>query len=44
MGYSNDLRVPVVQMIESCAAARAAARQLMIGDSTAIVWRRAASS
>src|SRR5260370_3704558 len=38
MGYSNDLRVRVIQVIEGGAAARAAARQFVIGDSTAIRW------
>jgi transposase len=38
MGYSNDLRVRVIQVVESGAAARAAARQFIIGDSTAIRW------
>jgi len=36
MGYSNDLRVRVIQVVEGGAAARAAARQFVIGDSTAI--------
>jgi transposase len=38
MGYSNDLRVRVIQAVEGGAAARAAARQFVIGDSTAIRW------
>ncbi len=38
MGYSNDLRVRVIQVVEDGAAARAAARQFVIGDSTAIRW------
>jgi len=38
MGYSNDLRVRVIQVVEHGAAARAAARQFVIGDSTAIRW------
>jgi transposase len=38
MGYSNDLRVRVIQVIEGGAAARAAARQFVIGNSTAIRW------
>jgi transposase len=38
MGYSADLRVRVIQVVESGAAARAAARQFVIGDSTAIRW------
>jgi transposase len=38
MGYSNDLRVRVIQVVEGGAAARAAARQFVIGDSTAIRW------
>src|ERR1039458_9920646 len=37
-GYSNDLRVRVIQVVESGVAARAAARQFVIGDSTAIRW------
>ena len=32
MGYSNDLRVRVIQVVESGVAARAAARQFVIGD------------
>jgi transposase len=40
MGYSNDLRVRVIQVVENGAAARAAARQFVIGDSTAIRWVR----
>src|SRR5690349_25153719 len=40
MGYSNDLRVRVIQVVESGAAARAAARQFVIGDSTAIRWAK----
>jgi transposase len=38
MGYSNDLRVRVIQVVEGGEAARAAARQFVIGDSTAIRW------
>jgi transposase len=38
MGYSNDLRVRVIQVVEGGVAARAAARQFVIGDSTAIRW------
>lgn len=38
MGYSNDLRVRVIRAIEKGWAARAAARQFEIGDSTAIRW------
>ncbi len=38
MGYSNDLRVRVIQIVEDGATARAAARQFVIGDSTAIRW------
>lgn len=38
MGYSNDLRVRVIQVVESGAAARAATRQFVIGDATAIRW------
>lgn len=40
MGYSNDLRVRVIRVVESGAAARAAARQFVIGDSTAIRWAK----
>ncbi|MGO9774140.1 MAG: IS630 family transposase [Roseiarcus sp.] len=40
MGYSNDLRVRVIQVVESGATARAAARQFVIGDSTAIRWAK----
>lgn len=40
MGYSNDLRVRVIQVVEGGAAARAAARQFVIGDSTAIRWAK----
>jgi transposase len=38
MGYSNDLRVRVIQVVEGGAAARAAARQFVIGNATAIRW------
>lgn len=38
MGYSNDLRVRVIRVVEGGAAARAAARQFVIGDATAIRW------
>jgi transposase len=38
MGYSNDLRVRVIQVVEGGVAARAAARQFFIGNSTAIRW------
>ena len=38
MGYSNDLRIRVIQVVEGGAAARAAARQFVIGNSTAIRW------
>jgi transposase len=38
MGYSNDLRVRVIQVVEGGVAARAAARQFVSGDSTAIRW------
>ena len=38
MGYSNDLRVRVIHVVESGVAARAAARQFVIGDATAILW------
>ena len=40
MGYSNDLRVRVIQLVEGGAAARAAARQFVIGDATAIRWAK----
>jgi transposase len=40
MGYSNDLRVRVIGVVESGASARAAARQFVIGDSTAIRWAK----
>lgn len=40
MGYSNDLRVRVIEAVESGAAARAAARQFVIGGSTAIRWAK----
>src|SRR6516165_6093279 len=40
MGYSNDLRVRVIQVVEGGMAARAAARQFVIGDSTAIRWAK----
>ncbi len=40
MGYSNDLRVRVITVVESGVAARAAARQFVIGDSTAIRWAK----
>lgn len=40
MGYSNDLRVRVIQVVAGGAAARAAARQFVIGDSTAIRWAK----
>ena len=40
MGYSNDLRVRVIQVVEGGAAARAAARQFVIGDATAIRWAK----
>lgn len=38
MGYSNDLRVRVIRVVAKGSAARAAARQFEIGDSTAIRW------
>ncbi len=38
LGYSNDLRVRVIRVVEKGAAARSAARQFEIGDSTAIRW------
>lgn len=40
MAYSNDLRVRVIHVVEGGAAARAAARQFAIGDSTAIRWTK----
>jgi transposase len=40
MGYSNDLRVRVIQVVEGGTAARAATRQFVIGDSTAIGWAK----
>ena len=40
MGYSNDLRLRVIQVVEGGAAARAAARQFVIGNSTAIRWTK----
>ena len=40
MGYSNDLRVRVMQVVESAVAAWGAARQFVIGDSTAIRWAK----
>jgi transposase-like protein len=39
-GYSNDLRVRVIQVVEGGNAARAAARQFVIGASTAIRWAK----
>lgn len=38
LGYSNDLRVRVIRVVEKGIAARAAARQFEIGDATAIRW------
>lgn len=38
MGYSNDLRARVIRVVEQGAAARAAARQFVIANSTAIRW------
>ena len=38
MGYSNDLRVRVIRVVKGGVAARAAARQFVIGDATAIRW------
>jgi len=35
MGYSNDLRVRVIQVVEGGAAARAAARQFPLGEALA---------
>jgi transposase len=40
MGYSNDQRVRVIQVVEGGVTARAAARQFVIGDSTAIRWAK----
>jgi transposase len=40
MGYSNDLRIRVIQVVEGGTAARAAARQFVIGDATAIRWAK----
>ncbi len=40
MGYSNDLRVRMIQVVEGGMAARAAARRFVIGDSTAIRWAK----
>jgi transposase len=40
MAYSNDLRVRVIHVVASGSAARAAARQFTIGDSTAIRWAK----
>jgi transposase len=40
MGYSNDLRVRVIQVVEGGAAARATARQFVIGNLTAIRWTK----
>ena len=40
MGYSKDLRVRVIQVVEGGTAARAAARQFVIGVSTAIRWAK----
>jgi transposase len=37
-GYSNDLRVRVIEFVETGEAAREAARQFKIGDATAIRW------
>lgn len=37
-GYSNDLRVRVIRFVETGEAAREAAREFEIGDSTAIRW------
>ena len=39
MGYSNDLRVRVIQVVEGGAAARAPP-SIFIGDSTAIRWAK----
>jgi len=37
-GYSDDLRVRVIEFVETGEAAREAARHFSIGDSTAIRW------
>jgi transposase len=39
-GYSNDLRVRVIEMVETGEARREAARTFSIGASTAIRWAR----
>jgi transposase len=38
MGYSNDLRVRVIGLVERGSAARAAARHFEIGEATAVRW------
>src|SRR3954470_4296684 len=40
MGYSNDLRIRVIQVVEGGAEEREAARQFVIGDATAIRWAK----
>jgi transposase len=37
-GYSDDLRVRVIEFVETGEAAREAARHFDIGDSTAVRW------
>lgn len=37
-GYSDDLRVRVIRFVEAGAAARAAGRQIAVGESTAVKW------
>ncbi len=38
--FTSGLRVRVIQVVDSGAAARAAARQFVIGNSTAIRWAK----
>ena len=40
MGYSTDLRIRVIHVVESGASARAAAQQFVVGISTAIRWAK----
>jgi Transposase and inactivated derivatives len=37
-GYSDDLRVRVIRFVEAGSAARAAGRQIAVGESTAVKW------
>ena len=37
-GYSDDLRVRVIGFVEGGATARAAGRQMAVGESTAVKW------